>query len=322
MKKMLKALAFCMVVFILAGSVGNVFAADKPVMELSFDGKNYTKGEIATAELIVYNTSYNVLGFSLDLGNNVKIVDENGKESANGDVLVRIEDVMYRGEGIYSILSCDVSGENIKTTVYVNPNATDSSVKENSVSVGTSDRKVATISFMMTEDGIPDVEFATIPGDTDFSDVSFFMLNNGTQPAGSEARVRYTAGSSDKDIKDEKDDKAEVTGPAPDAAEPEKGGTDTDTVIISGVIPEGDKTVTGESGTDISDLAEDSIITDTDAEPNDNSNNEGDELTVQQRIFGIAVLGLAFGITGGVVMKKIMEGHRKDMDHMRDNLRD
>lgn len=307
---------------------GTVFADAKPVMELSFDGKNYQAGEIATAEIIVYNASYNVLGFALEYGDNVIVVDENGDAPTSGDVAVRLEDVMYRGKGIYSVLDCEVTAENIKTSVYVNPGSSDEDVKDNSVTVGNGGRKVATIAFKMTEDGIPDVDFSVISGDVDFGTVPFFMMNNGTQPAGSISQIKYTEDNPKPDSQNQENEKPADKKPADkendeknknDKAPDSDVGKNDENVIISTVVPDDDPTVTGGNGIDISDIVQEPSF-DTENNGEDASVDEENDISPFERAVGIGILGIAFGIVCGVVMNQLIKGHKKDMDHIRDNL--
>ena len=308
-KLMKKIMTISLGTMLALSSFGAVWAAESPVIELSFDGKNYEAGDIATAEVIVYNTSYNVLGFSLSYGENVIVVDENGETSDAGDVLVRMEDVMYRGEGIYSILNCSVSDGNIKTTVYVNPGSEDEDVKDNSVTVGSEGRKVATISFKMTEAGIPDVDFATQENDAEFGTTPFFMLDSGTQPAGSKAQIRYIEPEKKPADDEKKNDTDNKTNEGNDALAPDKTAEPESSVIVSTVVDNTDPTVTGSDGTDISHIVNQPEDAPLDA---DDAKGGEKELSPTERIMGIAVLGVAFGFTGGVVLKKIMAGAKKE----------
>ncbi len=310
--------------------MGTAFCEEKPVMEIYFDGKNYSEGDIVNADIIVYNTTYNVLGFSLKYGENVTVVDENGETTDNEGALIKVDDAMYRGEGIYSILSTDVSDDSIRTVMYVNPASEDEAVKNNSVTVGSDGRKIAELTFRMTKDGIPDVSFATVENDPEFASTAFFMLSDGTQPAGSVSRVRFDSSDEEKKPDDNKKDEVSKTEDdkkdeeivnkdpeddkdAPDKAEKndaEKNDDEKkDDVIINTIVPENDPTVTGGDAVDISDIASDNTL---DGQPVDTVPENEKEITPLQRILGIATLGIAFGFCGGVVLKKIMSGAKKE----------
>lgn len=310
--------AFTTALLMSFASISAVFAEEKPVMEISFDGKNYEAGDIATAEVIVYNTTYNVVGFSLEYGENVTPVDKDGLESDNAGALVSINEAMYRGEGIYSVLSTDVTDNSIRNVMYVNPSSTDEDVKEGSVSADSSGRKIATITFKMTQDGIPDVKFTTVEGDTEFGTTAFFMLDDGTQPAGSVSRVRYNPteeevkpddNNSDnkKEENPQKDDKNDTPAPDNEPDKTEDEDINDENIIINTTVPDDDPTVTGQEGTDISDIVPEKTET-----PKDNAGDDIEEVSPLERSLGIVTIGIAFTVCGGVVLKKIMQGAKKE----------
>ncbi len=306
-----KILSAIMAIFICLTILCPAFAEEKPVMELYFDSDNYSKGDIVAADIIVYNATYNVLGFALEYGDNVTVVDENGNKSDNDASLLKIEDELSRGEGIYSLLSADITQENIKSIVYVNPISTSGEIKNNCVSAGSEGRKIATLYFEMASDGVPDVEFTSIPGDPEFDSTAYLMLDDGKNPEGATTKITYRTQEKPVKPKDEKKDDTPPSDPKNEEDAPDKNNNIS--VILpqqsdpEGILPEDSIILDGPQAEDINipgNASDDAM--------DDAEGKSDDEISPLERALGLGVLGFAFGITGAIVLKKIMDGARKE----------
>jgi glucan-binding YG repeat protein len=179
------ALGFMMAFPVSAG------AAEPASIEVSFEQDWYDAGDMVTAEVFVRNAEFNTAGFSVEYNEeNMTAVTSEGKESDQAAQLITVENPYDEDKdtGYFSPLSrkADLQNGKLSAALYVNP------MSENkTAAAGSEGIQIATLHFKMIADGKPSLTFAVLEGDADFSQRSFFILNNSVQPEGAKAEVVY-----------------------------------------------------------------------------------------------------------------------------------
>lgn len=183
-------LALTMFLAMAVTSPVNVSAAETPSMEVQFEKDWYFAGEVITAKVYIKNATFNAAGFSLNYDTDVMtVVSEDGTQGDKPG-LIKMENKYDENEdtGYFVALSRTVNSATgtLKALFYVKEKVGGSTVTADSDGI-----LVASISFKMKTDAKPELRFATISGDADFSNHTFRILNAGVQDENATASVVY-----------------------------------------------------------------------------------------------------------------------------------
>lgn len=167
-----------------------VSAAEAPSMEVQFEKDWYPADEIITARVFIKNATFNAAGLSLKYDTDIMtVVSEDGTEGDKPG-LIRIENKYDKNEntGYFVTLgrTVDSAAGTLKALFYVKER-----VGGNTVTADSEGILAASVSFKMKTDAKPELQFAAVSGDADFSNHTFLILNAGVQDENATASVVY-----------------------------------------------------------------------------------------------------------------------------------